>query len=77
MIEVIIHIANKKVINMKEFRDAFNQLKDGKHLVTVKDMRRRSVPRRLPKSTSTASGVRRLRRGQHRRMHAPDPRIAQ
>ena len=44
MIEVIIHIANKKVINMEEFRKAFNQLKDGKHLVTVKDMRRRSVP---------------------------------
>ena len=44
MIEVIIHIANKKVINMDEFRKAFNQLKDGKHLVTVKDMRRRSVP---------------------------------
>ncbi len=44
MVEVIIHIANKKVINMKEFRAAFNQLKDGKHLVTVKDIRKRSVP---------------------------------
>lgn len=44
MVEVVIHIANKKVINMDEFRKAFNELKDGKHLVTVKDMRKRSVP---------------------------------
>lgn len=44
MIELVIHIANKKVINMDEFRKAFSQLKDGKHLVTVKDMQRRSVP---------------------------------
>ncbi|MBK7885165.1 MAG: hypothetical protein IPJ81_16280 [Chitinophagaceae bacterium] len=44
MVEVIIHINNRKVINMKEFREAFNQLKDGKHLVTVKDMRKRSIP---------------------------------
>ena len=44
MVEVVIHINNRKVVNMKEFRDAFNQLKDGKHLVTVKDMRKRSIP---------------------------------
>lgn len=44
MVEVVIHISNKKVINMAEFREAFNRLKDGKHLVTVKDIRRRSVP---------------------------------
>jgi hypothetical protein len=44
MVEVIIDIANRSVVNMKEFRAAFNQLKDGKHLVTVKDMRRRSIP---------------------------------
>lgn len=29
---------------MQEFRTAFAQLKDGKHLVTVKDMRKRSIP---------------------------------
>jgi len=44
MVEVIINISNKKVVNMKEFREAFNQLKDGKHLVTVKDIRKRSIP---------------------------------
>ncbi len=44
MVEVIIHISNRRIVNMQEFKDAFNQLKDGKHLVTVKDMRKRSVP---------------------------------
>jgi hypothetical protein len=44
MVELVIHIANKRVVNMKEFREAFNQLKDGKHLITVKDLRRRSLP---------------------------------
>lgn len=44
MIEVVIHISNKKVVNMSEFKAAFNQLKDGKHMVTVKDIRKRSVP---------------------------------
>ena len=44
MVEVVIHISNRKVVNMKEFQEAFNQLKDGKHLVTVKDMRKRSMP---------------------------------
>ena len=44
MVEVIININNRKVVNMKEFREAFNQLKDGKHMVTVKDMRKRSLP---------------------------------
>lgn len=44
MIEVVIHIHNKKVVNMDEFRAAFNELKNGKHLVTVKDIRKRSIP---------------------------------
>ena len=43
MVEVVLYISNKKVVNMQEFKAAFNQLKDGKHLVTVKDMRRRSI----------------------------------
>ena len=29
---------------MNEFKEVFNQLKDGKHLVIVKDMRKRSIP---------------------------------
>lgn len=43
MVEVIIHVRNGKVLNMAEFRAAFAGIKDGKHLVTVKDIRRRSV----------------------------------
>lgn len=44
MVEVIINISNRKVVNMQEFKAAFNQLKDGKHMVTVKDIRKRSIP---------------------------------
>jgi hypothetical protein len=44
MLELVLYISNKKVVNMPEFKAAFNQLKDGKHLLTVKDMRRRTIP---------------------------------
>lgn len=44
MVEVAIQVFNRKVLNIQEFRDAINQLKDGKHLVTVKDIRKRSIP---------------------------------
>jgi hypothetical protein len=44
MIEVTIHKANRTIINMKEFMGAFQQVKDGKVLVTFKDVRVRSLP---------------------------------
>lgn len=43
MIELIIHINNGKLINPVEFKEAFRGLKDGKHLVMIKDMRKRSL----------------------------------
>lgn len=43
MIELIIYIRDKKVVNIKELKEAFNQLKDGKHLITIKDLRKRSL----------------------------------
>lgn len=43
MVELVIYINNKKVVNYKEFKEAFNQLKDGKHLITIKDLRKRSI----------------------------------
>lgn len=44
MTEVLLHIRNRKIINMPEFKEAFRFLKDGKHLVTIKDIRKRSLP---------------------------------
>lgn len=44
MIEVVININNRKISNMPEFKEAFKYLKDGRYLVTVKDLRKRSLP---------------------------------
>lgn len=44
MPELFIHIANRSIVQMKEFRELFAMLKDGKYLVTIKDMRKRSLP---------------------------------
>lgn len=44
MQELIININNRKILNMTELKKAFNQLKDGKHLLTIKDYRKRSLP---------------------------------
>lgn len=43
MIEVVIHKANGTIINMDEFKKAFNEMKDGKILLTMKDYRKRSL----------------------------------
>lgn len=43
MVELVIHIANKKVVNADEFRKTLSQLKDGKHQVIIKDIRKRSL----------------------------------
>lgn len=43
MIELVININNRKLINPAEFKNALKDLKDGKHLVTVKDYRKRSL----------------------------------
>jgi hypothetical protein len=43
MVQVELHISNRKVINKDEFNAAFKNLKDGKHLVTIKDLRKRSI----------------------------------
>lgn len=44
MKETIIHIHNGKIVEQKGLRDLFMNLKNGKHLVTIKDFRRRSLP---------------------------------
>lgn len=44
MKEVVLHISNRKIQNMEEFKATLRDLKDGRHLVSVKDMRRRSLP---------------------------------
>jgi hypothetical protein len=41
--ELIIDISGRKIRNAKELKDLFRDLKDGKHLVTVKDFRKRSL----------------------------------
>ncbi len=43
MIEVIIHKANGTIINMDDFKNAFNEMQDGKILITMKDYRKRSL----------------------------------
>jgi len=43
VVELLIHTHNQKVINPQELVNLFKNLKDGKHLVTIKDVRKRSV----------------------------------
>ena len=44
MKELVITVSNRILVNSKEFLELFKDLKDGKHLVTVKDFRKRSLP---------------------------------
>jgi hypothetical protein len=44
MIDLMINIRDRKIVNMQELKAAFNSLKDGKHQVTIKDVRNRSLP---------------------------------
>lgn len=44
MEEVIIHKAAGTILNMADFRQAFDRMKDGKILLTMKDYRKRSIP---------------------------------
>src|SRR5438552_17183381 len=44
MVDLIIHIRDRNIVNMQELKAAFNSLKDGKHQVTIKDVRNRSLP---------------------------------
>ena len=44
MQELIIHIRDKKIVNMPEMRKVFNALKEGKYLISIKDFRKRSIP---------------------------------
>lgn len=43
MKELIIDISNRKIRNSNELKQLFRDLKDGKHLVTIKDIRKRSI----------------------------------
>lgn len=43
MREIIIDIRNRKIMNMPELRKFFNEMKDGRHLLTSKDFRKRSL----------------------------------
>jgi len=42
MINIILDIHDRKIINMAELKKAFSNLKDGKHQVSIKDARKRS-----------------------------------
>lgn len=44
MRELIVNISKRKIINMPELKEFFNKMKDGKHLLIVKDYRKRSLP---------------------------------
>ena len=44
MVELIVNISNKRIVNMSDLKSAFNNLKDGRHLITIKDFRKRSIP---------------------------------
>lgn len=41
---LIIHINNRTLLNKVEYKEVMNNLKDGKYLITVKDLRKRSLP---------------------------------
>ena len=43
MKELIISINNRKLINLQEVRNFFGQIADGKHLLTVKSIKKRSI----------------------------------
>lgn len=41
--EVVINISNLKIQNLNDFKNAFRNLKDGKYLITIKSIRKRSL----------------------------------
>ena len=43
MIDLIIQISDRKIINSQDLKKIFNQLKDGKHQITIQDLRKRSL----------------------------------
>lgn len=43
MVEVTINISGRKIRNMEDFKNAFRELKDGKYLITIKSIRKRSL----------------------------------
>lgn len=44
MKEIVLNISNRRIINLQDFKQLLNELKDGKHHITIKDMRKRSLP---------------------------------
>lgn len=44
MKQIIFEIRCGKIINPAEMRELFNTLKEGRHQITIKDMRKRSLP---------------------------------
>lgn len=44
MKEFILNISNRRIVNLQDFKQLLNSLKDGKHHIAVKDMRKRSLP---------------------------------
>ena len=43
MIDLIINISDRKIINIQDLKIIFQNLKDGKHQITIKDLRKRSL----------------------------------
>ena len=43
MRELTIEIFNRKIRNLADFKKLFNELKDGKYRLTIKDFRKRSL----------------------------------
>lgn len=43
MNEFILHIANGQIVNKSVIRDRFTNLQDGKYLVTVKSIKKRTL----------------------------------
>lgn len=44
MKEFVLKISNRRIVNLQEFKSLLNELKDGKHHIAIKDMRKRSLP---------------------------------
>ena len=42
MIDLIFEIRNRKIINSQDLKTVLSQLEDGKHQITIKDLRKRS-----------------------------------
>lgn len=44
MAELILYISNGYVVNVDKLKEILLKLKDGQHMLTIKDLRRRSLP---------------------------------